>query len=161
MQQTGGRRADLGDERAGLQVVARREYRPRFPRGLERELADIERVIRLLQVPGEGFYREGEPQERLDEPYRRCSSIAHQHDGGVGEHAGVARGRVELVGGNGVVTRAIEVSPARRSVVRYLIATATQAGRVLVRARYNALWRCWRMPELGRDELWSFDRERG
>ena len=55
LQQIGGRRADLGDERAGLQVGARLEHRCCFPRGLERELADIERVIRLLQVPGSSF----------------------------------------------------------------------------------------------------------
>jgi hypothetical protein len=55
LQQIGGRGADLGDERAGLQVVARLEHRCCFPRGLKRELADIERVIRVLQVPGSSF----------------------------------------------------------------------------------------------------------
>lgn len=55
LQRIGGRGADLGDERAGLQVVARLEHRCCFPRGLKRELADIERVIRVLQVPGSSF----------------------------------------------------------------------------------------------------------
>jgi hypothetical protein len=82
----------------------------------------VERIW-VLQVPGESLHRKGESQYRLDKPSRRCSFIAHQRDGVAGEHASVAHGEVELVGGNGVVTRVIEVSHAERSISCYLVPT--------------------------------------
>src|SRR5215217_7455381 len=79
-----------------VQVVGPLEHRSRLSRGPERELTGIlERLIRPLQVPGEGLHRESEPQDRLGELSGRGSFLAHQRDGSASQHPGIAHGEVK------------------------------------------------------------------
>src|SRR3712207_6339700 len=94
LQQIDGRRPDLTDEHAGLEVAALLEHGRCLPCGTEREVAGIERVIRPLQIAGEGLYREGELQNRLRQLPWRGPFLAHHRDDGAGEHAGVTHGEV-------------------------------------------------------------------
>src|ERR687897_2674200 len=94
-EQVHGRRANLSDEHAGLEVVALVEGDGSLPGGLEGEPArgSLESGLLLLaagllEVSGEVFDRPGKVKDGLAEQARRGLAVPYQADGGARQHAG-------------------------------------------------------------------------